>query len=183
MTHRHTFSLAGLLLAAAAAVPLTAQRPMPPQGGPPPAGAPQPGGRPQGGPPQGDARRGPPGIDERVQMMTADLALTPDQAAKVRTVFVAAQRTADSVVAKCVTEMDAERAAMQALHARTEQSLQGILTPEQRTKHLVMRARMERQGGMDGRGGRRGPPGGQGGQGEARRGPPPGGAPDRPDGR
>ena len=182
MTIRPTLSLAGLLLATAIAAPLHAQqRGGPPQGGPPPQGPPP------GAGPQRDDRRGPPFIDDRIQRMTADLGLSADQAAKVRTVLTAEQRSADSVLARRVTEMDAERAAMQAMHTRTEQSIQGILTPEQRTKHLANRARMAEQGGR-GPGGPEGMRGGRGrgpagGPPDDRRGPPPGGAPDAPDDR
>jgi GH35 family endo-1,4-beta-xylanase len=79
--------------------------------------------------------------------MTAELGLSAEQAAKVRTALTAQQRTADSVMARRAAAQDAERAAMLAMHTNTEKALAGILTPDQKLKHDAMRAR---QGGRDG---------------------------------
>jgi Spy/CpxP family protein refolding chaperone len=106
-------------------------------------------------------RRGPPSIDERVQRMTADLALTTDQATRVRAALTAQQRTADSILARRTAQRDAERAAMETMRTNTQKSVSAILTPEQRTRHDAMRARMGddrrfgrgmRDGGFRGRG-------------------------------
>lgn len=143
-------------------------------------------------PPMGP-RRGPPTVDERIQRMTTELNLTPDQAAKMRGVFAAEQKTMDSILARRTAERDAEHAAMEAMRSTMQKSVASILTPEQRVKHDAMRARME--GGRGGMGpGMRGPgmrgrdmrgpdDRGRGDRRDDRRGPPPddrGGRPDAP---
>ncbi len=145
MTSRRFLTSTGLLLAATliTAVPAFAQP------GPPPAGAERRG--PAAGP---DGRRGPPSVDERVQRMTADLGLSPDQATKVRAALTAERRQADSIMAARANRQDAERAAMMAVRTNTEKSVTSVLTAEQRTRHDAMRARRGRD---DDRGpGRRG---------------------------
>ncbi len=142
MTSRRFLATTGLLLATTliSAVPAFAQP------GPPPAGAERRGMGPEG-------RRGPPNVDERVQRMTTELALNPEQATRVRAALTAERRQADSILALRANRQDAERAAMLAMRSSTEKSVSAVLTAEQRTKHDAMRAR----GGRDGRGpGRRG---------------------------
>ncbi|MES3034794.1 MAG: hypothetical protein V4813_12420 [Gemmatimonadota bacterium] len=137
MTSRRFLATSGLLLAATfvTALPAMAQQ------GPPPAGAPTRG-------PGGDARRGPPTVDARVQRLTTELGLSPEQATKVRAALTAERRQADSILAARANRQDAERAAMMAVRTSTEKSVSAVLTAEQRTKHDAMRAR----GGRDGRG-------------------------------
>ena len=153
MTHRRTFYSACTVLALALvySAPMQAQQTTPPptadRRAPAGPGA-------QGGP----GRRGPVSLDERVMRMTAELGLNADQAAKVRDVLTAEQRTTDSVLARRAAAQDAERAAMTAMHTNMQKSLAGILTPDQKIKHDAMRARHGGRGGPDhaGRGGQRG---------------------------
>ncbi|MCC7052729.1 MAG: hypothetical protein IT355_05640 [Gemmatimonadaceae bacterium] len=169
MSNVRLLATAGVVLAAT----LVHAAPSHAQQGPPPAASAR-----RAAPPAD--RRGPPTIDERVQRMTTDLGLTPDQATRVRGVLTAQQRTMDSILARRTAERDAERAAMEAMRTSTQKSVSAILTPEQRTKHDAMRARMEGGGprmrgarGMrDGRGMRGGDARGPRPDGDVRRGPP-----------
>ena len=137
MTSRRFLATTGLFLATTliTAVPAFAQP------GPPPAGAERRGAGPEG-------RRGPPSVDGRVQRMTTELGLSPDQATKVRAALTAERRQADSILAARANRQDAERTAMMTVRSSTEKSVSSVLTAEQRTKHDAMRAR----GGRDGRG-------------------------------
>lgn len=103
------------------------------------------------GPPMG-ARRGPPTVDDRVQRMTAELGLNADQANRLRATFLAEQRTTDSILARRAAAMDAERAAMQAMHANTQKAITGVLTADQKIRFEAMRARMADRGPMGGPG-------------------------------
>jgi Spy/CpxP family protein refolding chaperone len=145
LTSRRLLLTAGAMLAASfvSVAPAAAQQ------GPPPAGAGRQGAQ------AGPMRRGPMSVDDRVQRMTTQLGLTPDQATKVRAALVAEQRQADSILAARARARDAERSAMLAMRTGTEKSLSAILTPEQRTKHDAMRARGGRGGGGQVRGGER----------------------------
>lgn len=151
MSHRRTLLIACAALSAALfhSAPIRAQQTTPPAAAE------------RRGP--GPDRRGPPSIDERLARMTTDLALTADQAAKVRTVLTSERRGMDSVLARRTNARDAERAAMLATQTSTQKALTGILTPEQRLQHDAMRAREggprgRRERGRDGgpRGGPRG---------------------------
>lgn len=143
MTSRRFLATTGLFLATTliTALPAFAQQ------GPTTAGAERRG-------PGSVGRRGPPNVDERVQRMTTDLALSPEQATRVRAALTAERRQADSILALRANRQDAERAAMLAMRTSTEKSVSSVLTAEQRTKHDAIRAR----GGRDGRG-----PGGRAG--------------------
>ena len=149
MTSRRFLATTGLFLATTLIIPAPAFA----QPGPPPAGAERRGAGP-------DGRRGPPSVDERVQRMTAELALSPDQATKVRAALTAERRQADSILAARVNQQDAERAAMLAVRTNTQKSVSSVLTAEQRTKHDAMRARGGRDGRGPGRGGDHRRPGG-----------------------
>ncbi len=154
MTHRRTLATIGLTVAAALlhTAPLVAQQPATPPAPPTNRNA----------PPLGPARRGPATLDDRVARMTAELGLNAEQAAKVRTVFAAQERTQDSVLARRAAAQDAERAAMLAMHTNAEKALAGILTSDQKLKHDAARARrggppgFGRADGAMRRGGRRG---------------------------
>ena len=91
MTRMKTLSLASALLAAAlAAAPLTAQQTTAPQSGPPT------GGMGHHGPMMG-GHMNPPSVDVRVQRMSGELNLTPEQAARVKALLTTEQRSADSL--------------------------------------------------------------------------------------
>ena len=158
MTRMKTLSLASAVLAAAlAAAPLTAQQTTAPQSGPPA------GGMGHHGPMMG-RHMSPPSVDERVQRMSGELSLTPDQAARVKALLTAEQRSADSLHAVRAVQMEAERKGMEARHAEHEKAILAILTPEQKTKHEALMKEHEHRGpGMHGHGG---PP--NGGRGDRR---------------
>ncbi len=145
MTRNNTLTLASALMAVAfiATAPVQAQA-----GGPPPgaAGPGHMGGRMEGhhGPMMG-GRANPPSVDERVQRMSGELNLTPDQTVKVKALLTAEQRSADSIRAVRAVQWQAERKAMEARHAEHEKALLALLTPEQKTKHDAL---MKARGGM-----------------------------------
>ena len=139
MTRSKTLTLAGAALAAVltAAAPLHAQQPATPQGGPPPGSMGQRGGM-MGG------HGNPPSVDERVQRLSGELTLTPEQTARVKALFTAEQRSADSLRAVHAVQMEAERKAMETRHTEHEKALMAILTAEQKTKReALMKQRME----------------------------------------
>jgi periplasmic protein CpxP/Spy len=152
MTRIKTLSLASAVLAAAlAAAPLTAQQTATPPSGPPPGGmghhGPMMGGHMMGG------HMNAPSVDERVQRMSGELSLTPEQTARVKALMTAEQRSADSLRAVRAVQMEAERKAMDARHAEHEKAIMAILTPEQKTKHeALMKERESRGPGMRGHG-------------------------------
>ena len=147
MTRTKTLSLASALLAAAlAAAPLTAQQTATPQSGPPM------GGMGHRGPMMGEHMNAP-SVDERVQRMSGELSLTPEQTARVKVLLTAEQRSADSLRAVRAVQMEAERKAMDARHAEHEKAILAILTPEQKAKHeALMKERESRGPGMRGHG-------------------------------
>ena len=152
MTRMKTLSLASAVLAATlAAAPLTAQQTTAPQSGMPA------GGMGHHGPMMG-GHMSPRSVDERVQRMSGELSLTPEQAARVKALLTAEQRSADSLLAVRAVQMAAERKAMDARHAEHEKAILAILTPEQKTKHeALMKEHQHRGPGMHGH---RGPPNG-----------------------
>ena len=141
MTRKNTLTLASAMMAVAlvAAVPMQAQ-----QGGPPPGPMGHRGGMMAG-------HWNPPSVDERVQRMSGELNLTPEQSAKLKTLMTAEQRSMDSTRAVRAVQFEAERKAMEARRAEHEKALLAILTPEQRAKHEAL-AKQHRGPMMRGRG-------------------------------
>ncbi|MBC7841341.1 MAG: hypothetical protein H7099_03485 [Gemmatimonadaceae bacterium] len=166
MTRTHTLTLASALMAVAlvSASPAAAQGATPPDTG-----------KRVGPPPGGMGRRGPmfamrrnaPSVDERVQRLSGELNLTAEQAARVKAVLIAEQRSADSIRAVRAVQREAEHKAMQARHDANEKALLAILTPEQKTKREAL---MKQHRGPDGRarghGGPMGRPGDRRGPGD-----------------
>ena len=151
MTRTHTLTLASALMVAALAVAV----PMQAQAG----GNPSDGMRHRG--PKMAGRSNTPSVDERVQRMSGNLNLTPEQAARVKALLTVEQRAADSTHGVRAVQWDAERKGMDARRADHEKALSALLTPEQRTKHEALmkehRGRgMMRGPGHDGPGGGRG---------------------------
>jgi Spy/CpxP family protein refolding chaperone len=97
-------------------------------------------------------------VDERVQRMSGELNLTPEQTAKVKALLTAEQRAMDSTRAVRAVQWAAERKAMEARHADHEKALMALLTPEQKTKHEALMKARGGPGMMRGRG--MGAPGG-----------------------
>jgi Spy/CpxP family protein refolding chaperone len=156
MTRTKTLTLASAVLAAAFAAfaPLQAQQSAPQQGGPPP-------GRMGHHGPMMAGHWNPPSVDERVQRMSGELNLTPEQTARVKALMTAEQRSADSLRAVHAVQMEAEHKAMEARHTEHEKALLAILTPEQKTKREALMK--EHHGpGMRGRGPDGPPDGGHG---------------------
>ena len=153
MTRNHTLTLAGTLMAIAliSAAPASAQGVTPPATGE--RMGPPPGGMDHHGPMMG-RHPNPPSVDERVQRMSGELNLTTDQAARVKALLTAQQRSADSLRAVHAVQMQAEMKAMEARRAEHEKAMMAILTPEQRVKHEAL---MKMHRGPDGRGGPGGP--------------------------
>ena len=146
MTRTKSLRLASAVLAAtiAAIVPLQAQQSAPQQRGPPT------GHMGHHGPMMG-RHANPPSVDERVQRMSGELSLTPEQTAKVKALMTAEQRSADSLRAVRAVQMEAEHKAKEARHAEHEKALLAILTPEQKVKREALTK--EHHGpGMHGRG-------------------------------
>ena len=145
MTRTKTLTLASAVLAAAFAItPLQAQQGAPQQGGMTPGHMGHHG-------PFMAGRGNPPSVDERVQRMSGELNLTPEQTNKVKALMTAEQRSADSLHAVHAVQMEAEHKAMDARHAEHEKALLAILTPEQKTKREALMK--EHHGpGMHGRG-------------------------------
>ncbi len=125
----------------------------------------------QAGPPPGPDRMGHhgpmmagrgnlPSVDERVQRMSGELNLTPDQTAKVKALLTAEQRAMDSTRAVRAVQWEAQRKAMDARRADHEKALSALLTPEQKTKHEALMKAHGGPGMM--RGHDRGGPGGPG---------------------
>ena len=141
MTRTKTLTLASAVLAAAlaASAPLQAQQTATPQGRMGHHG------------PMMDGRRNAPSVDERVQRMSGELNLTPEQTNRVKALMTAEQRSADSLRAVRAVQMEAEHKAMEARHAEHEKALLAILTPEQKVKREALTK--EHHGpGMHGRG-------------------------------
>ena len=133
MTRTKTLTLASAVLVAAfaAIAPLQAQQSTPQQGGRPPGHMGHHG-------PMMDGHRNAPSVDERVQRMSGELSLTPEQTAKVKVLMTAEQRSADSLRAVRAVQMEAEHKAMDARHAEHEKALLAILTPEQKVKREAL---------------------------------------------
>jgi len=136
-TIRRTLVAAGVILAAALVQPTFAAA----QQGPP-----RDGGR---GSMRGD-RRGQPSVDQQVNRLTTNLSLTPAQVTQVRALITAQHAMTDSMQAKARASRDADRKQMDAMRENMQKSLDGLLTPEQRTKHQAM---MQRRDGRKGSGG------------------------------
>ena len=150
MTRNNTLTLASALMAVAlaAAAPLQAQAGAPPMG---------PGHMGHRGPMMA-GRWNPPSVDERVQRMSGELNLTPDQTAKVKALMLSEQRVADSTRAVRAVQWEAERKGMEARRADHEKALLSLLTPEQKTKREALMKEHRGPGMMRGRG--HGAPGG-----------------------
>lgn len=144
MTRKNTLTLTGALMAVAlmSAASVQAQ-----QAGPPPS----PGRMGHHGPMMA-GRGNPPSVDERVQRMSGELNLTPDQTAKVKALLTGEQRAMDSTRAVRTVQWEAERKAMEARHADHEKALLALLTPEQKTKHEALMKAHGGPGMMRGRG-------------------------------
>ena len=148
-TLTRTLTLASAALAAVltVATPLHAQQPGTPQGGPRPGSM-----GPRSGMMAGHGN--PASVDERVQRLSGELTLTPEQTARVKALFTTEQRSADSLRAVRAVQMEAERKAMDARHTEHEKALLAILTPEQKTRHeALMKQRMEHGSRSRGHGG------------------------------
>jgi Spy/CpxP family protein refolding chaperone len=131
MTRPTTLSFASAVLAAVLATnSLSAQATTPPAEGPPPAGMRH------HGPMMGGPRGG--SVDERVQRMSGELNLTPEQTARVKALMTTEQRSADSIRAVRALQMETERKAMDARREAHEKALLAILTPEQKAKHEAL---------------------------------------------
>jgi protein CpxP len=137
-----------LLCSVALALPALAQTGAASSGPPDQAQGPPPGGG-QGG------RRG--GVEERLDRMTRDLSLTPDQVAKIKPIMedsrrqMMALRDADGA-------QDDRRAKMMAIQHGESTQIKAVLTDDQKPKFDAMEARMRERRDRGGNGGPPPPP-------------------------
>jgi Spy/CpxP family protein refolding chaperone len=103
------------------------------QGGPMDGGPGGPGGR-MGGRWGGHGFREPPTVEERVRHLTKELALTPDQAAKVRAVFTASDAEHHALLEKERAARQEAREQIEQVRTKTEAKIADVLTPDQRKK-------------------------------------------------
>jgi protein CpxP len=77
----------------------------------------------------------------RVKKMTQDLALTSDQATKVKAIILDRMQKFDAIRAKYATATDKKpmHQEMKALNDQKESELKAVLTPEQYAKHVQIR--------------------------------------------
>lgn len=114
----------GLCLAAGAVV---AQEAPPP----PPAG--------EQGPPPGPRGRGP---EQRIEMMQKELNLTPDQTAKVRSIFAADRDKMMAIRNDSSLSQEDRRDKMMKLQHEQSEKIKGVLDDAQKPKFDAMQARM-----------------------------------------
>lgn len=114
----------GLGLAAGAVV---AQEAPPP----PPAG--------EQGPPPGPRGRGP---EQRIEMMQKELNLTPDQTAKVRSIFAADRDKMMAIRNDSSLSQEDRRDKMMKLQHEQSEKIKGVLDDAQKPKFDAMQARM-----------------------------------------
>jgi Spy/CpxP family protein refolding chaperone len=70
----------------------------------------------------------------RMQKLTKELNLTPDQQTKIKPIFQQARAQAKTIHQDTTLNQDQKRAKMKELHENTMAQLNGILTPEQQTQ-------------------------------------------------
>jgi Spy/CpxP family protein refolding chaperone len=99
-----------------------------PQGPPPQQ---QDGMRGQGGP---GGRRSMPSPEERLKRMTADLNLTSDQQAKIKTIMESEKTKMDALRDDTSVEGDAKREKMMSIRKDTQSQIRAVLTADQQAK-------------------------------------------------
>jgi Spy/CpxP family protein refolding chaperone len=86
-------------------------------------------------------------VDERVQMLTKQLDLTPEQQPKVRSILEEQQKQLTALRQNSSMSEEDRRAKMQEIHRSGMEQIRGILTPEQQQKMQQMRQNMEHHQG------------------------------------
>jgi Spy/CpxP family protein refolding chaperone len=142
-----------LLCGASLTLPAMAQDNTPP---PPPSGQQQ-GPPPQGGGPRGGGRRG--GPEQRLKMLTEQLNLTPDQAAKVKAILDNGRAQMEASRGDSSASQEDRRAKMMEMMKSENTQIKAVLTPDQVTK-LDALEKQQRERMRENRGGGPGGPGG-----------------------
>ena len=135
--------VAVLLCSVALALPALAQNGTASSGPPDQAQGPPPGG--------GQGRRG----GDRMEMMTRELNLTPDQVAKIRPIMEDSRKQMQALRDSDASQDD-RRAKMMAIQQSQATQIKAFLTDDQKPKYDAMEARMRDR--MRGGGGDGGPP-------------------------
>jgi protein CpxP len=119
------------------------------QQGPPP---PQQDGMRRG--PGGEGRRGMPSPEERLKRMTADLNLTTDQQAKIKTIMETEKSKMDALRDDTSVEGDPKREKAMQIRKESQSGIRAVLTAEQQAKWDKQMEEMRNRRGGD----RPGPP-------------------------
>jgi Spy/CpxP family protein refolding chaperone len=99
-------------------------------------------------PPQGGQMQGPPGGrhgwggEHRVERMKHELNLTDDQTAQVKAIFADSRTKMEALRGNSSLSREDRRSQMMAIHQTEESKIDGVLTPDQKTKYDAMQARM-----------------------------------------
>lgn len=83
--------------------------------------------------------------EQRMQKLTQELNLTPDQQTKIKPIFQQAHAQAKTIRQDTTLSQDQKRAKMKELHENTMAQLNGILTPEQQTQLKQLREQRKAQ--------------------------------------
>ena len=96
------------------------------------------------GPPPGSGYNGPRrgGPDQRAEMLTRELGLTPDQTTQVRTLLESERSQMQALHSNTALSREDMHTQMMALHQSSDAKLRAMLTPDQATKYDVMQQRM-----------------------------------------
>ena len=99
-------------------------------------------------PPPSDQTQGPPppprgrGPEQRIEMMQKELDLTPDQTAKVRSIFAADREKMMAIRNDSSLSQEDRRDKMMKLQHEQNEKIKGVLDESQKTKFDAMQARM-----------------------------------------
>jgi Spy/CpxP family protein refolding chaperone len=99
--------------------------------------------------------------ERRVEMLQKRLSLSGDQTAQVKAIFEDGRSKMEALRSNTSLAPQDRRSQGEALRQQEEAKLEGVLTPDQKTKYAEMRAK-ERERMQENRG-RQGGPGGNGG--------------------
>ncbi len=119
---------------------------------------PPPQGQMQGPPPGGRWGRGGMNPEHRVEMLQKRLNLSGDQTAQIKSIFEDGRSKMEALRSNTALAPQDRRTQGEALRQEEEAKLEGVLTPDQKTKYEAMRAK-ERERMEEHRGGQGGPGG------------------------
>ena len=97
-------------------------------------------------PPAGTAMQGPPrgGMDpgRRADMLKQNLSLSDDQTSQVKTIFEDSRTKMEALRSNSSLSQDDRRSQMMSIRKAENDKVQGLLTPDQKTKYAAMQAQM-----------------------------------------